>query len=122
MIALMEKIEKEEIYGEMRLIVRSETKEIVERALGVVMEHFEGKVQLIAEQLGDVQTTLDLHTQILESHAEMIGILIVDVEILKEDMIIVKTDLREVKADLKNKADKKDVTLLVRRVTILEKK
>ena len=43
------------------------------RGLGVVIEHIDSKVSLVAEQYGDIKKTLDSHTKILDRHTEILN-------------------------------------------------
>ena len=78
------------------------------RRLGVLIEHIDSSVGLIAEQHGDIKKTLDTHT-------EMIGKLAIDME-------IVKTDIELIKHSFKKKIDVDEFAALERRVLILEKR
>lgn len=120
------------------------------RHLGVIIEHVDSNVTLVAEQHGDIKKTLDAHTEILNSHTEMIAGLKVDMEIvktdvaelktdvaglktdmstvksdisgLKTDIEIVKTDVEFIKGGLKKKVDIDEFAALERRVALLEKR
>lgn len=85
------------------------------RGLGVMIEHVDDKVALVAEQYGDIKKTLDTHTKILGSHTEMIGSMKMDVE-------IIKTDVEFIKNSLKRKVDMEEFVALERRVALLEKR
>ncbi|MBI2465693.1 MAG: hypothetical protein HY452_02445 [Parcubacteria group bacterium] len=78
------------------------------RRLGVLIEHVDSNVGLIAEQHGDIKKTLNMHT-------EMIGKLVVDIE-------IVKSDIEFIKHSFKKKVDIDEFAALERRVLILEKR
>ncbi|MBI3631402.1 MAG: hypothetical protein HY219_00865 [Candidatus Staskawiczbacteria bacterium] len=110
--------------------------------LGVLIEHVDHNVQLVAEQYGDIKKdisginkTLDSHTEILgshteilkshsetlkshtetlKSHTEMIGKLAVDMTIVKEDIAFIK-------GGLKKRVDIDEFMALERRVVLLEK-
>lgn len=84
------------------------------RRLGVLIEHVDEAVGLIAEQqtgikkdIWDIQRTLD-------SHTEMIGGLAVDLVVVKEDIAFIKNSL-------KKKVDYDEFAALERRVLLLEK-
>lgn len=77
------------------------------RQLGVLIEHVDEKVGLIAEQHGDIR-------KILDSHTEMIGNLAVDVSLIKDDISFIKNSL-------KKKVDYDEFAALERRVLLLEK-
>lgn len=98
MIALMEKIEKEEIVQ----AVKTEIKQIV----GVIEEHFDDKIKLVVEQYDEIKDTQALHTETLKD--------------LTVDMTAVKSDVKVIDAKLDRKADVKDLVMLDRRVTVLE--
>jgi len=97
--------------------------------LGVIVEHIDGKVSLVAEQYGDIKKdindikntlnshteTLNSHTETLNSHTEMIGRLNIDVTIIKEDVEFIKSSL-------KKKIDIDEFSALERRVALLEKR
>ena len=99
------------------------------RHLGVIIEHVDDKVGLIAEQYGDIKKTLDghtetlnshtetlnSHTETLNSHTEMIGKLVIDME-------IVKNDVEFIKHGMKKKVDVDEFAALERRVALLEKR
>jgi len=90
------------------------TKEM-KRHMGVLTEHFNEKVDLIAEQHGsimenihDIKATLDDHTTILDDHTTQF-------EIIKNDLEVIKSELRQ-------KVDYKDFEVLEKRVLRLEAK
>jgi thioesterase domain-containing protein len=110
---------------------------------GVLKEHFDEKVELIAEQHKSIKQTLDQHTRILESHTEILEshteILDKHSEILdkhsevleshtemtgsiKEDVEIIKLDTHSIKGTLKQKVDVDDFNALKQRVTRFEVK
>ena len=78
------------------------------RSLGVLIEHVDGHVGLIAEQYGDIKKTLNNHT-------EMIGSIKTDIEIIKEDISFIK-------GGLKRKVDAEEFSFLEKRVALLEKR
>lgn len=99
------------------------------RRLGVIMEANNDKIDLVAEQYGDITVAiggikntlnehtqiLNEHTQILEEHTEMFGKIFVDISIIKEDIEFIKTDL-------KKKIDVDQFAALEKRVAFLERK
>ena len=85
------------------------------RRLGVVMEHMDGKISLVAEQYGSINEKLDSHTEILKSHREMISQIMEDIEVTKQD-------IQFIKAGFKRKVDTEEFETLERRVTLLEKR
>ncbi len=85
------------------------------RRLGVLIEHVDDSVGLIAEQQGDIKKTLDNHTKILNSHTDMIGKLAVDME-------IIKTDTEFIKHSLKKNIDIDEFAALEKRVLLLERR
>ena len=85
------------------------------RRLGVLIEHVDDRVSLIAEQHGDIKKILDNHTEILDSHTEMIGSIKMDIEVIKEDITFIK-------GGLKRKVDAEEFLVLERRVALLEKR
>lgn len=78
------------------------------RRIGVMVEENNDKIELVAEQYGDIKKTLD-------SHTEMIGSIATDVE-------IIKTDIEFIKSSLKKKVDAEEFAALERRVTVLERR
>ena len=86
-----------------------------ERGIGVILESLDGKISLVAEQYGDIKTTLDAHTKTLALHTEMIGALTIDMAIVKEDVEFIKNSL-------KRKVDVEEFAALERRVALLEKR
>ena len=92
------------------------------RHLGVIVEHIDNKVSLVAEQYGDIKKDIGgIKDDIvgikdtLNSHTEMIGRLNIDVTIIKEDIGFIK-------GSLKKKIDIEEFSALERRVTLLEKR
>ena len=85
------------------------------RHLGVLIEHVDGKFDIVAEQYGDIKSTLNEHTKLLHAHTEMIGNLMVEMHIIKEDAEFIKHSL-------KRKVDVEEFAALERRVVLLEKK
>ena len=77
------------------------------RGLGVLIEHVDSNVSLVAEQYGDIKRTLDNHT-------EMIGSMKMDIEVIKADITFIK-------GGLKRKVDAEEFSILERRVALLEK-
>lgn len=78
------------------------------RRLGVVIEDVESKVDLVAEQHGEIIKKLDAHT-------EMIGNLAVDMQVVKSDIELIKSGLRK-------KVDVEEFEVLEKRVAALEKR
>jgi archaellum component FlaC len=85
------------------------------RHLGVIVEHTDDKVSLLAEQYGDIKKDIGGIKDTLNSHTEMIGRLNIDVTIIKEDVEFIKSSL-------KKKIDIEEFAALERRVTLLEKR
>ena len=77
------------------------------RRLGVMIEHVDDKVSLVAEQHGDIKKTL-------HSHSEMIAKILINLGIVKEDVEFIKHGF-------KKKVDVDEFAALERRVTLLEK-
>ncbi len=99
------------------------------RRLGVIVERVHDDVQLVAEQYGDIQKTLDRHTEILDRHTEILDrhteILDRHAETIghvAEDLEIVKIDTGFIKGSLKKKVDIEEFSALERRVAALEKR
>ena len=80
----------------------------IKRYTSALSEEFQGRVEVIAEQYGDI-------TKKLDSHTEMIGKLAVDME-------IAKTNVEFMKDSLKKKVDYDEFIALERRVHSLEGK
>lgn len=78
------------------------------RRLGVLMEQMDDKLDLVAEQHGDIIKTLKSHTEIIGSIAE--------------DVAIIKMDIEFIKGSLRKKVDIEEFTALERRVSVLEKR
>ena len=113
----------------MKKIKKSKTKEKKEasvrdeiRGLGVLIEHVDGNIGLIAEQYSEIKqdsneikkdTTVIKKT--LDTHTEMIGKLAVDME-------IVKTDIELIKHSFKKKIDIDEFAASEKRVLLLEKR
>ena len=118
-------------------------KQFTTRHLGVMMEGIGKEVKVIAEQYGDIKSTmgehgkkldllkeqygdikstlhehgkkLDEHGKKIDSHREMIGKLAMDVAVIKEDTEFIKHGL-------KRKVDVEEFAALEHRVALLEKK
>ena len=84
------------------------------RRLGVIMEHMDDKISLVAEQNGDIKKDYGDIKMTLDDHTEMIAKLTVNTE-------IVKTDVEFIKNSLKKKVDIDEFAALERRVALLEK-
>src|SRR3989344_6088401 len=84
------------------------------RRLGVLIEHVDGNVNLIAEQYGELKKDIGSIKKTLDSHTEMIGDLTVDIE-------IIKTDIELIKNSVKKKIDIDEFAALEKRVLLLEK-
>ncbi len=102
MMVIMEKGEKEEFLSEIRQLFDAQSRHIV----GVVTEHYDDKIKLVVEQYTGLREEFDGVKRILGSHTEMIGELAVDVV--------------GIRLGLKGKADTADVSVLKRRLDILE--
>ena len=102
MIAAMEKNEKEEIVLEMRQIA------------GVLTEHYDDKIKLVVEQYGGLGREIDGMKKTLMLHTEMFKDMAVDI-------VVIKSDIGAIKAQLNRKADVKDLAVLDRRVSAMEK-
>ena len=83
--------------------------------LGVLIEHVDGNVGLIAEQQGDIKKDISSIKKTLNEHTEMIGKLAVDME-------IIKTDTEFIKHSLKKKIDVDEFAALEKRVLLLERR
>ncbi|MDP3947276.1 MAG: hypothetical protein Q8Q41_01105 [bacterium] len=92
------------------------------RGLGVLIEHVDDKVSLIAEQYGDIKKTLDNHTKILDSHTEVLDSHTEMIGSIKMDIEVIKADITFIKGGLKRKVDAEEFSVLERRVALLEKR
>jgi len=120
----------------------------VNRHQNILYEKFHGEVKVIAEQYTDIKNTLDEHTEILDSHTEMIGSMKTDIKIIKDnldehtrilgehtrmlgehtemigsmktDIEIIKTNIEFIKNSLKRKVDLEEFETLEKRVRLLE--
>lgn len=120
------------------------------RHIGVLLEHMDDKLSLVAEQHGDIKKDIGEIRQTLTAHTEMIGNLTVEVSVIKEDIgvmkgdiettksdikvmkgdisttkndvEIIKTDIEFIKGGLKKKVDVEEFSALERRVILLEKR
>ena len=106
------------------------------RHLGVLVERVNDDVKLVAEQYGDIKKDTNTIKTTLNSHTEMIGDLMIGLEIVKEDLGIVKGDVKTTKIDIeiiktdieliknsiKKKIDIDEFAALEKRVLLLEKR
>lgn len=88
--------------------ILNEQREEYQRYLGVMYENFESRVRLIAEQQVGMMKKLD-------SHTEMIGGVMINIE-------RIKTDVEFIKSSLKKKVDAEEFEALEKRVMFLESK
>ena len=107
------------------------------------MEHMDGKIDMVAEQYGDIKKDINGIKETLVTHTEMIGNLAVNVVVVKEDVEVMKKDIEVMKGDiditkkdvevikgdiefiktgLKKKVDIEEFSALERRVIALEKR
>ncbi len=73
-----------------------------------LIEHLDNNFNVISESFQSINHRLDRHEKILDSHTEMIGELVVDVQMIKND--------------LHQKVDHSEFQSLSRRVSVLESK
>ena len=113
------------------------------RKLGVLIEHVDEKVGLMAEQHGEIRKDINSIKKTQDSHTEMIGNLAVGLEVVKGDLgivrktldshtemigglavdlVVVKEDIAFIKNSLKKKVDYDEFAALERRVLLLEKR
>lgn len=83
--------------------------------LGALIENNNHRIKAIGEQYSGIQKTLDTHSEILQSHTEMTGKLMVNVEVIKSNVELLK-------GNLKKKVDYDEFLALERRMSILESK
>jgi len=89
--------------------------EDIKRHISALSEEFQGRVKVVAEQFGGLNTKIDRIHNTLDSHTDMIGKLAVDME-------IVKTNVEFIKGSLKKKVDYDEFLALERRMSVLESK
>lgn len=108
----------------------------LKRYIGALMEENREQIKGISEQFIDFRRTLNFHTGMLQmheqwfgnidrklnSHTEMIGIIMEDISVLKQDVSVLKSDMKSVKDDLKKKVDRQGFAGLERRVSVVESK
>lgn len=89
----------------------------MKRYLGSLKEHFTDGVKAIGEKVDLLGERMDRRLgrvdKKLDSHTEMIGKIMMDMEIMKSDIQIIKSDV-------KKKVDYEEFTKLERRVGLLE--
>ena len=78
------------------------------RRLGVMIEHVDDKVSLVAEQHGEIVKTL--------------GMVQEDIRAMKKDMEVTKQDIEFIKHGFKKKVDVDEFAALERRVSLLERR
>lgn len=66
--------------------IKDERTEEIKHYIGIVAEDFQHRVSAIAEQFLGLNEKLDEHSKKLDSHTEMIGRLMIDVEDIKVNM------------------------------------
>ena len=139
--------EREEHNTEVQKLIKT-SREETGRYLGALEENFQHGLSAVAEQFLSVKETLDEHGRKLDSHTEMIGELKVDVTMIREELDehgrtlhehskVLKEhskilndqsatlgshskDLAEIKDSLREKADRKSLIELDKRVFFLE--
>lgn len=94
--------------------MKSKTKKIkiplgLSRDVGVMIEHFNDTLNLVAEQTSQIPKIKEDVAQIRD-----------DLNNVKEDVELIKMDIETIKHDLKNKIDRNEFALLERRVALLE--
>ena len=65
------------------------------RHLCVLMENMGDDVKLIAKQYGDIKNDIKNVKNVLDEHTEMIGNLMIDIQIIKTDVEFIKTSLKK---------------------------
>lgn len=68
--------------------------EDIKRHMSALSEEFQGRVKVVAEQFGGLNTKIDKIQDTLESHTEMIGTLSVDMTTVKGDVKLIKDSLK----------------------------
>jgi len=74
--------------------------------IGILLEHIDDKVSLIAEQYTDLNKKIDRIDK--------------KVEVIAEDVGVIKMDIEFIKHDLKSKVARDEFSVLERRVALLE--
>lgn len=87
----------------------------MKRYLGALNEQHAENLKAIREGFGVMEKRFDRVEERLDSHTEMIGKLMMDVQIIKDDIVFIK-------GDLKKKVDADEFQALERRVLLLEKR
>jgi predicted ATPase with chaperone activity len=78
----------------------------MKRYIGSLAEHFDDRFDVVIEQFGGMNDKLDRHEKKLDSHAEMIAKMMVQ--------------LQEIQSDMKQKVDLQQFARLEKRVVMLE--
>lgn len=99
-----------------------------DHSVGLLIEDFDKKLELIAENVIDIRTTVHEHTEILKTHSEMLQthseMLQTHSEVLQTHSEVLETHgtvLERIEAKLDGKVDKKDHLKLEKRLVVLEK-
>lgn len=90
------------------------------RHLGALKEDFAHGLKAIGEQYSGVKKTLDSHTEMIGEIMTDVDTLKQDVGVLKSDMQTVKSDIQTIKTDMRHKTNGDEFSQLERRVARLE--
>jgi hypothetical protein len=85
------------------------------RRLGVIFEHTDKNIALLAEQYGDIKNTLNEHSQMLREHTRLFAVMMETIASMQENIEFIKHGM-------KRKIDVDEFAVLERRVAILEKR
>jgi DNA repair exonuclease SbcCD ATPase subunit len=96
-------------------IQRAKSDEDMKRHVSALSEDFQSRVEAIGEQFGGLNNRLDSVDKRLDSHSEMVGKLLVSMD-------VVKTNVEFMKDSLKKKVDYDEFIALERRVPRLNQK
>ncbi len=124
----MTKIEIEKIIKRIQNDSDKRMEKLMKRHTGALLEEFQSRVSVIAEQYSDIQKTLNSHTITLDSHTKMLnshtrtldshtdqiaGILV--------NLNEIKLDIKDIKSGLDKKVNEEHFVNLDTRVQVLEK-
>ncbi len=96
-----------------KVALKSYTGDDMKRYLGSLSEDFQHKVSAIGEQFSSLHDDVRDIKRTVGNHTEMIGKLMLD-------MNIVKSDVQEIKTDMKQKVDLQQFARLEKRVLAIE--
>lgn len=101
--------------------ILKEQKDDFKNYTGLLAEHFEDQVKVIAEDVVSVKQKLDKTADKLDKVADRLDFVAELVAKNTEDIEIIKTDVEFIKHSLKRKVDIEEFAALEKRVLILER-